>query len=51
MLALIAGGDVNLGQVLDASEEERFGPADAGILPDDLAVSLYQNLGIDPRME
>ena len=51
MFALMAGGRVNVGQALGASDEKGVGPADGGWSPDDLAASFYQNIGIDPRTE
>ncbi len=51
MFALMAGGRVNAGQVLGASDDKGVGPAEGGWSPDDLAASFYQNIGIDPRME
>jgi hypothetical protein len=51
MFSLMAGGKVNSGQVLGASDGKGTGPADGGWTPDDLAASFYQNIGIDSRME
>ncbi|NIP95461.1 MAG: DUF1501 domain-containing protein, partial [Akkermansiaceae bacterium] len=51
MFALMAGGRVNPGQVLGASDEKGAGPAEGGFSPDDLAASFYRNIGIDPQTE
>lgn len=51
MFALMAGGAVNVGQVLGASDDKGIGPKEGGYSPDDLAASFYRNIGIDPRTE
>lgn len=51
MFAMMAGGRVNTGQALGASDDKGLGPAEGGYSPDDLAASFYQNIGIDPRAE
>lgn len=51
MFALMAGGRVNPGQVLGATDEKGAGPAEGGFSPDDLAASFYRNIGIDPKTE
>lgn len=51
MFALMAGGSVNAGQALGASDEKGVGPADGGYTPDELAASFYRNIGINPRTE
>ena len=51
MFALMTGGGVRAGQALGASDGKGEGPADGGWSPDDLAVSFYRNIGIDPRTE
>jgi hypothetical protein len=51
MFMLMAGGKVRGGQVVGESDETAAGPAHEAIKPDDVAASLYYNLGIDPAME
>lgn len=51
MFALMAGGDVQGGQVLGATDATASEPADGGWTPDDVAASFYRNIGIDPHKE
>ena len=51
MFMLMAGGGIPGGRVLGASDDKANGPADKGFTPDDVAASLYKNLGIDPQKE
>jgi hypothetical protein len=51
MFMLMAGGRVQGGQVIGASDETAAGPANESISPDDVAASFYHNLGIDHKQE
>ncbi|MEQ9067308.1 MAG: DUF1501 domain-containing protein, partial [Gimesia chilikensis] len=51
MCALMAGGAVQGGQVLGATDDKAQAPIDQGFTPDDLAASFFQNIGIDPKTE
>ena len=52
MFVLMAGGGVRGGQVLGASTDKAETPAEGdGYSPDDVAASLYHNLGIDHTKE
>ena len=52
MFVVLAGGGINGGQVIGASDGKGEGPADgAGISPDDVAASFYHSLGIDAAKE
>lgn len=51
MCMLMAGGGVRGGQVVGESDGTASGPANEAITPDDVAASLYHNLGIDPTTE
>ena len=51
MNALMAGGDVQGGQVIGATDAKAEGPAGNGFTPDDLAASFFQNIGINPKTE
>lgn len=52
MFVLMAGGGIQGGQVLGASDATGAGPADGvSISPDDVAATLYQTLGIDCTKE
>jgi uncharacterized protein (DUF1501 family) len=48
MSVLVAGGGVQGGQVIGASNSKGEIPKDRPIRPEDLAVTLYRKLGIDP---
>jgi uncharacterized protein (DUF1501 family) len=48
MSVLVAGGGVQGGQVIGASNSKGEIPKDRPICPEDLAVTLYRKLGIDP---
>ncbi len=48
---VLAGGGVQGGQVLGASDRTAAYPATAPISPGDLAATIYQALGIDPHTE
>ena len=51
MCAVMAGGDVQGGQVVGASDATAAEPAAEGFSPDDLAASFYRNIGINPKAE
>jgi hypothetical protein len=51
MCALMAGGDVNAGQVVGSTDATASEPDGAGFTPDDLAASFFQNIGISPDTE
>jgi uncharacterized protein (DUF1501 family) len=51
MCCLLAGGGLQGGRVIGASDAKGEGPHDRSISPDDVAASFYQSLGIDPRKE
>jgi Protein of unknown function (DUF1501) len=52
MFVLLAGGGMQGGQVIGASDAKAEGPADGkGISPDDVAASFYHSLGIDAAKE
>ncbi|MEW4486428.1 DUF1501 domain-containing protein [Thalassoglobus sp. JC818] len=51
MCSLMAGGSVQAGQVIGATDDKAEGPIGDGFTPDDLAASFFQNIGIDPRTE
>lgn len=51
MFMVMAGGGVQGGQVIGASDAKGTEPAGAAIRPDDVAASLYRCLGIDPKKE
>jgi len=51
MCCLFAGGGIQGGRVIGASDAKGEGPKDDPISPDDLAATFYQSLGIDPHKE
>lgn len=52
MFCLLAGGGIQGGQVIGASDEYAEAPVDGkGIAPDDVAASFYHSLGIDAAKE
>lgn len=51
MCALMAGGSVQGGQVVGATDDKAEGPQDTGYSPDDLAATFLSNIGIDPKQE
>ncbi|MFO0902100.1 MAG: DUF1501 domain-containing protein [Pirellulales bacterium] len=51
MFMLMAGGGVRGGQVIGESDDKATGPANEGYSPNDVAASLYHNLGIDFHKE
>jgi hypothetical protein len=51
MCCLLAGGGIQGGRVIGASDANGEGPKDTPISPDDLAATFYQSLGIDPHKE
>ena len=51
MFALMAGGDVQGGQVIGETDDRAGAPVGTGYSPSDLAASFFQNIGIDPRGE
>jgi uncharacterized protein DUF1501 len=51
MSIVVAGGGVPGGQVIGATDKEGNAPSDRPLKPEDLAVTLYTKLGINPRKE
>jgi hypothetical protein len=52
MFVLLAGGGMQAGQVIGASDAQGEAPADGeGMSPDDVAASFYHSLGIDAAKE
>ena len=51
MAVLLAGGGIAGGRAVGASDDKGMGPAGDGYSPDDLAVTIYRQLGIDPTKE
>ena len=51
MCAVMAGGDIQGGQVVGATDATAAEPLSDGFSPDDLAASYFQNLGISPDTE
>ncbi len=51
MFCLLAGGGLNAGRVVGASDEKGEGPKDKAITPDDVAATFYTALGINPKKE
>lgn len=51
MFSLFAGGGIQGGRVIGASDAKGEAPADRLITPGDLAATFYQTLGIDSRKE
>ena len=51
MFCLMAGGGMQGGQVIGASDAKGEGPKDRAISPDDVAASFMHSLGIDPTKE
>lgn len=51
MFCLLAGGGMNGGQIVGESDETAAGPKSEAILPDDVAATFYQSLGIDSTKE
>ena len=51
MCAVMAGGEIQGGQVVGESDAQAAEPAGQAYSPDDLAASFFHNLGIDPRTE
>jgi len=51
MFCLLAGGGIEGGRVLGASDETASEPRDGGYSPDDVAATFYQCLGIEPTHE
>ncbi len=51
MFMLMAGGGVRGGQVIGESDDKATGPLHEGFSPNDVAASLYYNLGIDYHKE
>ena len=48
---LMAGGGINTGQVLGASDDKGMGPSGDPITPESVAASFYHSLGIDFKKE
>ena len=51
MCAVMAGGDVAGGQVIGETDANAAEPVSVGYTPDDLAASLFANVGIPPNTE
>lgn len=51
MCGLMAGGDVQAGQVVGETDDKAQGPRHEGFSPDDLAATFLKNIGIDPKTE
>ena len=51
MFALMAGGGVQGGQVIGATDDRASEPVGKSYSPDDLAASFFQNIGINPQHE
>ena len=51
MCCLLAGGGIQGGRVIGASDARGEGPKDTPITPDDVAATFYHTLGIDPHKE
>jgi hypothetical protein len=51
MCALMAGGAVEGGCAIGATDGKAEGPTGAGYTPDDLAATFFSNIGIDPKTE
>ena len=51
MFALMAGGDVEGGQVVGETDDRAGAPIGKGYSPDDLAASFFQNIGINSKHE
>jgi len=51
MFALMAGGDVEGGQVIGETDDRAGAPVGKGYSPDDLAASFFQNIGINSKHE
>ena len=51
MCSLMAGGNVQPGQVIGGTDEKAASPVGDGFSPDDLAASFFANIGIDPKTE
>ena len=49
--ALIAGGDLRMGQVVGSTNSKSEYPVEVPVTPQDLLAIVYRHLGIDPRME
>ena len=47
----LAGGGVQVGQVIGSSDAVGEGPKDRPVTPGDLAATIYTLLGIDPKLE
>jgi len=48
---VMAGGGIQGGQVIGASDSSGESPKDRPVTPGDLVATIYQSLGIDPAME
>ena len=51
MTMLMAGGHIEVGQVVGESDVTASEPVGSGISPDDVAATFYANLGIDPHKQ
>lgn len=50
-VALLAGGKIQGGRAVGASDDKAAEPAGDGFSPDDLATTFYDHIGIDPSRE
>jgi hypothetical protein len=51
MTALLAGGGIQVGQVVGETDTTASEPLGTGFTPDDLAATFYQSIGINPKYE
>ena len=51
MFALMAGGNVQGGQVIGGTDDHASEPTGTGYSPEDLAATFFQNIGINPQHE
>jgi hypothetical protein len=51
MAAVLAGGGFKSGHVHGSTDAQGMAPAKDPVCPDDISASIFQNLGIDPKLE
>ena len=51
MAAVLAGGGFKGGHVHGSTDAQGMAPAQLPVTPDDISATIFQNLGIDPKME
>ena len=51
MAAVLAGGGFKAGHVHGSTDAQGMAPAKDPVCPDDISASIFQNLGIDPKLE